>query len=82
MLFPEFVNGKYLFFTRPQDGFIDTGSGGGICAGLSDSMENATVMDEKIVEEKQYHTIKEVKNGAGAVPIKISLSEISGGVTS
>lgn len=72
VLFPEFINGKYLFFTRPQDGFIDTGSGGGICAGLSDSMENACVMDEKIVDEKLYHTIKEVKNGAGAVPIKTS----------
>lgn len=72
VLFPEFVNGKYLFFTRPQDGFIDTGSGGGICAGLSASMENACVMDEKIVDEKLYHTIKEVKNGAGAVPIKTS----------
>ena len=72
VLFPEFINGKYLFFTRPQDGFIDTGSGGGICAGLSDCMENACVMDEKIVDEKLYHTIKEVKNGAGAVPIKTS----------
>jgi len=72
VLFPEFINGKYLFFTRPQDGFIDTGSGGGICAGLSDCMENACVMNEKIVDEKLYHTIKEVKNGAGAVPIKTS----------
>lgn len=72
VLFPEFINGKYLFFTRPQDGFIDTGSGGGICAGLSDWMENACVMNEKIVDEKLYHTIKEVKNGAGAVPIKTS----------
>ncbi len=70
VLHPEFVNGKYLFFTRPQDGFIDTGSGGGICAGFAASMENAVVDEEKLVDEKIYHTIKEVKNGAGAVPIK------------
>ncbi len=70
LLFPEFVQGKYLLFTRPQDGFIDTGSGGGICAGLSDSMEHACVLNEQLVDEKVYHTIKEVKNGAGAVPIK------------
>ncbi|AEE17334.1 glycoside hydrolase family 130 protein [Treponema brennaborense] len=70
VLHPEFVNGKYLLYTRPQDGFIETGSGGGICAGFTDSMENACVTDEKIIDGKVYHTIKEVKNGAGAVPIK------------
>lgn len=70
VLHPEFVNGKYMLYTRPQDGFIDTGSGGGICTGFAASMEKAVVMDEKILDEKVYHTIKEVKNGAGAVPIK------------
>ncbi len=70
VLHPEFVNGKYLFYTRPQDGFIETGSGGGICAGYANSMENPVVKDEKIIDPKVYHTIKEVKNGAGAVPIK------------
>jgi 4-O-beta-D-mannosyl-D-glucose phosphorylase len=71
-LHPEFVNGKYLFYTRPQDGFIETGSGGGICAGFSETMENAEVREEVILDEKIYHTIKEVKNGMGAVPIKTS----------
>lgn len=70
VLHPEFVKGKYLFYTRPQDGFIETGSGGGICCGLSDSMEKAKVTEEVLLDEKVYHTIKEVKNGAGAVPIK------------
>ncbi len=70
VLHPEFVNGKYLFYTRPQDGFIETGSGGGICAGFSDRMDGAEVKDEKIIDAKIYHTIKEVKNGSGAVPIK------------
>ncbi len=70
VLHPEFVDGKYLFFTRPQDGFIDTGSGGGICAGFCESMEDPAVSDEKLVDEKTYHTVKELKNGAGAVPIK------------
>ncbi len=70
VLHPEFVRGKYFFYTRPQDGFIETGSGGGICWGLSDTMEQAEVKKEHILDEKLYHTIKEVKNGAGAVPIK------------
>ena len=70
LLHPEFVNGKYLLFTRPQDGFIQTGSGGGICAGYCDDMTCASIDEEKLVDEKIYHTIKEVKNGAGAVPIK------------
>ncbi len=70
VLHPEFVNGKYMFYTRPQDGFIETGSGGGICAGFADSMERPEVNDERIIDAKVYHTIKEVKNGVGAVPIK------------
>ncbi len=70
VLFPHFVDGKYAFYTRPQDGFIDTGSGGGIGFGLSETIENAEVIDEIIVDPKQYHTIYEVKNGLGPAPIK------------
>ncbi|MCC5931066.1 MAG: glycosidase [Cyclobacteriaceae bacterium] len=70
VLHPEFVNGKYALYTRPQDGFIDTGSGGGIGWGLCESMENAEVKDEVIVDPKVYHTIKEVKNGLGPAPVK------------
>lgn len=70
VLHPEFVNGQYAFYTRPQDGFIDAGSGGGIGWGLSDSIENAVIEHETIVDQKIYHTIKEVKNGQGAAPIK------------
>lgn len=70
VLHPEFVNGKYALYTRPQDGFIDAGKGGGIGWGLCDSMENAVVPEEKIIEPKLYHTIKEVKNGQGPAPIK------------
>lgn len=70
VLHPEFVNGKYLLYTRPQDGFIDTGSGGGVCWGLSASMSPASVDEEFLMDAKTYHTIKEVKNGAGATPIK------------
>lgn len=70
VLHPEFVDGKYAFYTRPQDGFIDTGAGGGIGWGLSESMNPAVVDHESIVDEKVYHTIKEVKNGQGAAPIK------------
>ncbi|MDH7604105.1 MAG: glycosidase [Melioribacter sp.] len=70
VLHPEFVNGKYAFYTRPQDGFIETGTGGGIGWGLSDSIENAVIEEEIIVDEKIYHTIKEVKNGLGPAPIK------------
>lgn len=69
-LHPEFVRGKYLFYTRPQDGFIETGAGGGICAGFSDRMEGARVAEEGLLDPKVYHTIKEVKNGAGAPPIR------------
>jgi len=70
VLHPEFVEGKYALYTRPQDGFIDAGKGGGIGWGLVSSMENASVRDEKIIDPKIYHTIKEVKNGQGPPPIK------------
>ncbi len=69
-LHPEFVGGKYLLYTRPSDGFIDVGSGGGIGAAFVDSMENAEIKEEKIIDARVYHTVKEVKNGAGAPPIK------------
>lgn len=67
---PEYVKGKYAIYTRPQDGFIDTGSGGGIGFGLTESMENPVLDEEVIVDDRQYHTIKEVKNGQGPAPIK------------
>jgi len=70
VLFPHLINGKYAFYTRPQDGFIDTGKGGGIGFGLSDSMDKAEVKEEVIVDSKTYHTIYEVKNGLGPAPIK------------
>jgi len=70
VLHPEFVGGKYALYTRPQDGFIDTGSGGGIGWGLVDDMTNAEVKDEKIINHRYYHTIKELKNGEGPHPIK------------
>lgn len=70
VLHPEFVEGKYALYTRPQDGFIDTGSGGGIGWGLVDDITNAEVKDEKIINHRYYHTIKELKNGEGPHPIK------------
>lgn len=70
VLHPEFVDGKYALYTRPQDGFIDTGSGGGIGWALIDSMTKAEVKSEKIVNFREYHTIKESKNGEGPAPIK------------
>lgn len=70
VLHPEFVNGKYALYTRPQDGFIDTGSGGGIGWGLSENMERAEVKQEIIMDNKTYHTVYEVKNGLGPAPIK------------
>ncbi len=69
VLHPEFVNGKYAFYTRPQKGFIDTGESG-IGWGLSDSIEHAEVRDEKIIDPRIYHTVKEVKNGQGPTPLK------------
>ena len=70
VLHPEFFKGKYALYTRPQDGFIDTGSGGGIGWGLVDDITNAEVKDEKIINHRYYHTIKELKNGEGPHPIK------------
>ena len=67
VLLPEFVNGKYAFYTRPQDSFIEAGSGGGIGFGLADDIEHAVIESETIVDPRAYHTIKEMKNGAGAV---------------
>jgi 4-O-beta-D-mannosyl-D-glucose phosphorylase len=71
VLHPEFINDKYALYTRPQDGFISAGSGGGIGWGLCDNMEHAVITGpETIVDDRQYHTIKEVKNGLGPAPIK------------
>lgn len=72
VLHPEFVNGKYGFYTRPQDGFIDAGNGGGIGFGLSTSIVNAEVTEEVIMDRKIYHTVYELKNGLGPAPIKTS----------
>ena len=69
-LHPEFVDGKYAFYTRPMDGFIETGSGGGIGFGLCGDIEHAVIDEEKIISRRIYHTLTESKNGAGAVPIK------------
>lgn len=63
VLHPEFVDGKYAFYTRPQDGFIDTGSGGGIGWALVDDITHAEIKEEKIINARHYHTIQEVKNG-------------------
>lgn len=70
VLHPEFVNGKYALYTRPQDGFIDAGNGGGIGWALVDNMENVDIRDERIINLRHYHTIKELKNGEGPAPIK------------
>lgn len=70
VLHPEFVGGKYAFYTRPQDGFIDTGSGGGIGWALVADIEHAEITEEKIINARHYHTITEVKNGEGPHPIK------------
>lgn len=70
VLHPEFVDGKYAFYTRPMDDFIDTGSGGGIGFGLCDDITNAMIDEEKMTSIRRYHTITEAKNGAGAPPIK------------
>jgi 4-O-beta-D-mannosyl-D-glucose phosphorylase len=70
VLHPELVDGKYAFYTRPQDGFIDTGSGGGIGWGLAESIEHAVIEHEQIIDPRLYHTVKEVKNGQGPPPIK------------
>ena len=70
LLHPEFVNGQYAFFTRPMDGFISTGSGGGIGFGLCKDIKHPVIDEEIITSRRKYHTITESKNGAGAVPIK------------
>ena len=70
VLHPEFVNGKYAFYTRPQDGFINTGKGGGIGFGLSARIENAVIEEEVVIDPKVYHTIYEGKNGLGPSPLK------------
>jgi 4-O-beta-D-mannosyl-D-glucose phosphorylase len=70
VLHPEFVDGKYALYTRPQDSFIEAGKGGGISWGLTGSMENASVENEKVIDERIYHTIKEAKNGQGPPPLK------------
>ena len=69
-LLPEFVNGKYAFYTRPMDDFIDTGSGGGIGFGLCDDITHAVIDEEIITSPRRYHTLTEAKNGEGATPIK------------
>jgi 4-O-beta-D-mannosyl-D-glucose phosphorylase len=70
MLHPEFVEGKYAFYTRPMDDFIQTGSGGGIGFGLCENIEHAVIEEEILTSKRKYHTITEAKNGSGAVPIK------------
>ena len=72
VLHPEFVNGKYALYTRPQDGFIDAGKGGGIGWALIEDITNAVIEDEKIINYRYYHTIKELKNGEGPHPIRTS----------
>lgn len=70
VLHPEFVDGQYAFYTRPQDGFISTGSGGGIAFGLTEDITNPVIEEERVIHGKKYHTIYEVKNGQGPAPIK------------
>ena len=73
VLHPEFVNGKYAFYTRPQDSFIEAGKGGGIAVGYCASIENAVIDEEIILDRKQYHTVYEAKNGQGPSPLKTPL---------
>jgi 4-O-beta-D-mannosyl-D-glucose phosphorylase len=73
VLHPEFVFGKYAFYTRPQDGFIDVSSGGGIGFGLSNSITHAVIHEETIIDPRIYHTINEAKNGLGPAPIRTKL---------
>jgi 4-O-beta-D-mannosyl-D-glucose phosphorylase len=72
VLHPEFVDGQYAFYTRPQDGFIEAGTGGGIGFGLSNSMDHAVIHKEVVIDKRVYHTISELKNGLGPQPIKTS----------
>ena len=73
VLHPEFVAGKYAFYTRPQDGFITTGKGGGIGFGLSNCIEKAVIENETVIDPKLYHTVYELKNGLGPAPIKTEI---------
>jgi len=70
VLHPEFVDGKYAFYTRPQEGFVDTGGGGGIGWGLCEDITRAAVGHERIIDPRVYHTVKETKNGQGPPPLK------------
>lgn len=70
VLHPDYVDGKYAFYTRPQDGFISTGSGGGIAFGVCDDIMNPHIEEEKVLDGRKYHTVYEVKNGQGPAPIK------------
>ncbi len=76
VLHPELINGKYAFYTRPQDDFIDAGDGGGICLGLCDDITSPNVDEEILLSPRRYHTITESKNGAGAPPIKTDMGWI------
>jgi 4-O-beta-D-mannosyl-D-glucose phosphorylase len=69
-LHPEFVQGKYAFYTRPQDSFIEAGNGGGIGFGLTDDITEAVITRETIIDKKIYHTVYELKNGQGPAPLK------------
>ncbi|OJV19656.1 MAG: glycosidase [Dyadobacter sp. 50-39] len=73
VLHPEFIEGQYAFYTRPQDSFIEAGRGGGIALGLAPSIENAQVAQERIIDAKKYHTVYESKNGQGPAPLKTRL---------
>jgi 4-O-beta-D-mannosyl-D-glucose phosphorylase len=70
VLHPEFVNHQYAFYTRPQDSFVEAGSGGGIAIGFCDDIENAIIEKEIIIDQKKYHTVYEAKNGLGPAPLK------------
>lgn len=72
VLHPEFIEGKYAFYTRPQDGFVETGNGGGICIGLCDDIMHPAIRSETVLHAKRYHTVYEMKNGQGPAPIKTS----------
>lgn len=72
VLHPERVDGRYAFYTRPQDGFIEAGTGGGIGLGFCDSMEDARITEETVLDARRYHTVYEAKNGLGPAPLKTS----------
>jgi 4-O-beta-D-mannosyl-D-glucose phosphorylase len=73
VLHPEFVNGQYAFYTRPQDGFIDAGKGGGIGFGTCPDISQPVILSEQVIDPKTYHTVYEAKNGMGPAPIKTRL---------